>query len=74
MRCRSGKGPHLPLRGESSDFSRVTAANLGFLSNYDRNLRDPRVTSQESPVSMRVARDLSGFSADAAGAEVLTGS
>ena len=38
-RC-SRKGPHLALRGESPDFSRVAPANLGFLSSYDGDLRD----------------------------------
>ena len=32
-----------------------------FLSSYDGDLRDPLVWPQESPVSMRVARGLSGF-------------
>ena len=32
-----------------------------FLSSYNRDLRDPLVLPQESPVSMRVARALSGF-------------
>ena len=61
FRSRSGKRPHLALRGESLGFSRVVAANLGFLSSYDEDLRDPLVWPQESPVSMRVARGLSGF-------------
>ena len=60
-RCHRGNGPHLKLRGESPDFSRVGAGNLGFLSSYDRELRDPLVWPQESPVSMRVARGLLGF-------------
>ena len=60
-RHRSGKGPYLRLRGESPDFSRVGAGNLWFLSSYDRELRDPLLWPQESPVSMRVARSLSGF-------------
>ena len=32
-----------------------------FLSRYDGDLRDPLVWPQERPVSMRVARGLSGF-------------
>ena len=60
-RCCSGKGPHLALRGESPGFSRAEAANLGFLSSYDGDFRDPLVSPQESPVSLRVARGLSGF-------------
>ena len=55
------KGPNLALKGESPGFSRVSAGNLGFLSSYDGDLRDPLVWPQESPVSMRVARGLSGF-------------
>ena len=34
---------------------------FGFLSSYDGNLRDPLVGMQESPISMQVARGLSGF-------------
>ena len=51
-RCHCRKGPHLMLRGESPGFSRVEAGNLGFLSSYDGELRDPLVWPQESPVSM----------------------
>ena len=58
----SGKGPHLALRGESPDFSRVEVGNLGFLSSYDGNLRELLMGPQESSFSMRVARGLSGFS------------
>ena len=54
-------GPHLALRGESPGFTRVVAGNLEFLSSYDRDLRDPLVWPQVRPVSMRVARGLSGF-------------
>ena len=61
LRCRSGKGPHLSLRGESPGFSLVVAGNLGFLSSYDRELRDPIMLPQESQVSMRFARSLSRF-------------
>ena len=60
-RHRSGKGPHLALRGVSLGVSRVAAVKLQFLSSYDSDLRDPLVWPQESPVSMRVARGLSGF-------------
>ena len=49
------------MRGESPGFSRAEAANLGFLSSYDGDFRDPLVSPQESPVSLRVARGLSGF-------------
>ena len=61
LRCRRGKGPHLSLNGESPGFSRVASGNVGFLSSYDWDLRDPLVRPQESPVSMQVARGLSGF-------------
>ena len=61
FRSRSGKRPHLALRGESLGFFRVVAGNLGFLSSYDWDFRDPLVLPQKSPVSMRVARGLSGF-------------
>ena len=57
-RRHSGKGPNLTLRGESPGFSQILAGNLGFLSSYDGDLRDPLVWPQESPVSMRVARGL----------------
>ena len=42
-------------------FSRAAAGNLGFLSSYDEDLREPLMLPQGSPVSMRVARGLSGF-------------
>ena len=42
-RRRSEKEPHLTLRGESPAFSQVMAANLGSLSSYDGDLRDPLV-------------------------------
>ena len=58
--CR-GKGPDLVLRGETLGFPRVETENLGFLSSYDGDLRDPLVLPQESQVSMRVERGLSGF-------------
>ena len=60
-RCCSRKGPHFTLRGESPFFPRVAGRKLGFPLNYDWNLRDPLVLPQESPVTMRVARGLSGF-------------
>ena len=60
-RSCSGKGPHLVLKGESPGFSQVAAANLGFLSSYDGDLRQTLVWPQESPVSMRVVRGLLGF-------------
>ena len=60
-RCYSGKGPDLALRGESPGFSRVEAGNLVFLFSCYRDLRDPLVLPQESQVSIRVARGLSGF-------------
>ena len=42
------KGPNLALKGESPGFSRVSAGNLGFLSSYDGDLRDPLVWPQKS--------------------------
>ena len=55
------KGPHIGLRGEFPGVSRVSTGNLGFLLSYDWDLRDPLVLPQESQVSMRVERGLSGF-------------
>ena len=60
-RCCSGKGPHLTLRGESAGFSQVAKGHFGFLSSFDRALRDPLMLPQESQVSMPDARGLSGF-------------
>ena len=60
-RCLTGKGPHLPLRGESPGFSPVAPANMGFLSSYNRDLKDPLMGTHASPVSKRVVRGLSGF-------------
>ena len=59
-RC-SGKGPHLTLRRESPDISRVVGRNLGLLPGYDRDLRDLLLWPQESPVSMQVVSGPSGF-------------
>ena len=75
-RCRSGKRPHLVLKGESPCFSQVAAGNLEFLSSYNGDIRQPLVWSQESPVSMRVMRGLLGFlssrSRSSSGAETAT--
>ena len=60
-RRRCAKGPHIGLRGEFPGVSRVSTGNLGFLLSYDGDLRDPLVLPQESQVSIRVARGLSGF-------------
>lgn len=57
--CR-GKRPHLLLRGESPAFSVVAAGN-GVPLIYDMALRDRLVLPQESQVSKRVARGLSGI-------------
>ena len=46
------------IEGRTPGFPQVVAGNLGFLSSYDGDLRDPLVWPQESPVSMRVARGL----------------
>ena len=51
------KGLNVALMGESPDFSRVEVGNLGFLSSYYGDLRDPLMLPQECQVSMRVARD-----------------
>ena len=59
-RRHSGKEPHLTLKVKSG-FSRVAAGILGFLSSYDGDLREALVLPQESQVSMRAARGLSGF-------------
>ena len=56
-RRHSGKGPNLTLRGESPGFSQILAGNLGFLSSYDGDLRDPLVGPQEILVSMSVVRN-----------------
>ena len=47
-RRQSGKGPHAALSGKSAGFSRVAAANLGSLSTYDGNLRDPLMGASET--------------------------
>ena len=60
-RRHSGKGPNLTLRGESPGFSQILAGNLGFLSSYDGDLRDPLVGPQGVPVSTQVARVPWGF-------------
>ena len=70
-RHHSGVEPHLAWRGEFLGFSLVDSGNFGFLSRYDGDLRDPLVWAQESPVSVRVARGLSGFLSSPAGAAVL---
>ena len=49
---------HNVLRGESPVFTLVV---VWFLSSYSGDLRDSLVGPQECPVSMRVARSLSGF-------------
>ena len=44
----SGEGPYLALRGESPGVSRVTAGNLGFVSNCNTDLKTTRVASGKS--------------------------
>ena len=61
LRRHSGKEPHLPLKLKSPGFSLVAAGILGFLSSYDGDLREALVLPQESQVSMRAAKGLSGF-------------
>ena len=58
---RHGKRHRLMWRTESPGFSQVVAGNLGFLSSYTGDIRDPLVLPQECPISMLVARGLSGF-------------
>ena len=70
-RRHSGKGPHLVLRVESPGFSHFVAANFGFLSYNDGDLRDPPwgLRKVQSPCELPGASQDS--SAVAAGAEVL---
>ena len=49
------------IQGRISWFFLNCGRKLGFLSSYDRDIRDPLVWPQESPVNMRIARGLSGF-------------
>ena len=58
LRRHSGKGPQPTVRGEFPGCSHVSE---GFLSSYDGDLREALVLPQESQVSMRAARGLSGF-------------
>ena len=46
-RC-SGKGPHLALRGESPEVSRVAVVNLGFLLSCNGDLNPAPVASEKS--------------------------
>ena len=56
LTCCSRKGPHLAMMGEPCGFSRVT----GF-STYDRELREPLVDPQGSPICIQVARGSRGL-------------
>ena len=49
------------IEGWISCFFSSSGRNLGFLSSYEGDFRDPLLWPKESPVSMRVARGLSGF-------------
>ena len=60
-RCRSGIWPHLAFKGEYAAFPRVAPTNLGSLSSYDGDLRDPLMGPQERSVSVRGSTDLCGF-------------
>ena len=71
LRPHGGKGPHLALRGESPGFSRVAAANLGFILSYNQDLIDRFVGPQENPVSMELQGACRDSSAVAAVAKVL---
>ena len=55
-RRHSGKVLQLAWSGEFPGFSQVVAANSGFLSSYNRDIRDPLVGPQGVPVSTRVVR------------------
>ena len=59
MLQRKRTSSHIEVR--ISCFFSSCSRTLGFLSSYDGDLRDPLVLPQESQVSMRVARGLSGF-------------
>ena len=61
LRRHSRKEPYLTLKVKYPGFSRVAAGILGVLSSYDGDLREALVLPQESQVSMRAARGLSGF-------------
>ena len=50
LRCCSGKGPHLTLRGESHDFHQGLAENLVLLSSCNVYLRVLLVLPQGSQV------------------------
>ena len=50
------EGPHLATTGESRSLLLAVARHVGFLSSYDRELREPLVLPQGRPVSIRVAR------------------
>ena len=64
-----GKGPQPALRGESPGFSLVA---VGFLSSYDRDLRDPLFgASRTSSLHARCGGASRDSSAVAAGAKVL---
>ena len=49
------------VEGRISWVSRVVAGHLEFLSSCNGDLRDPLVFPQESQVSIRIAKGLSGF-------------
>ena len=50
------EGPHLVMKGESRSLLLAAGQHVGFLSSYDRELRELLVLPQGSPVSIRVAR------------------
>ena len=49
------------IEGWISCFFSSSGRNLGFLSSYEGDFRDPLLWPKESPVSWRVARGFSGF-------------
>ena len=61
LRCCSGKGPHLTLRGESPGFLRGLVGSLGYLWSCDMDLRVPLILPQGNQVSFRVVAGTSGL-------------
>ena len=49
------------VEGRMSCFSRVVAGNLGSLSSYSGDFRDPLMLAQESQFSKQVVRSMAGF-------------
>ena len=60
-RCSIGKGPHIALRGESSDFPRGFLGSLQFLLSCDEDFRVPVILPEFSQGSFRGARVAQDF-------------